>query len=110
MIILDKRKKNKGISKIEDYKHFIMNQKQNNIINNKDIDYNSFSPKISKPIILKENSINFTKNNNEKSNQSNNTYFSKLNLKQKIKNQKLGSHKNKKHNILNFFSNTSFYY
>lgn len=104
------KKKNKGLSKIEDYKHFIMNQKQNNIINNKDIDYNSFSPKISKPIILKENSINFTKNNNEKSNQSNNTYFSKLNLKQKIKNQKLGSHKNKKHNILNFFSNTSFYY
>ena len=109
---LIKRRKLKGIPKIEEYKNFIMNDKNNN--NESKCNQISFSPKLYKPIILKGNYTTLKSNNdNDKennNNKSNKIYLTKLLMKQSAQKEK-NENNHKKPNILNYFKSSSdFYY
>ena len=109
---LIKRRKLKGIPKIEEYKNFIMNDKNNN--NESKCNQISFSPKLYKPIILKGNYTTLKSNNdNDKennNNKSNKIYLTKLNMMQRAQKEK-NENNHKKPNILNYFKSSSdFYY
>ena len=110
---LQKRRKFKEIPKIEEYKKFIVYDKNHN----KESKCNqvSFSPNLNKPIILKSNfaTIN-NNNNNDKENcikkNKNKIYLTKLIMKQNLQKEK-NENNPKKHNILNYFKSSSdFYY
>ena len=109
---LQNRRKLKEIPKIEEYKKFIMNDKNNNK-ESKCVQI-SFSPKLYRPIIIKENYTTINSNNdNDKennNNKKNKIYLTKLIMKQKLQKEK-NENNHKKRNILNYFKSSSdFYY
>ena len=110
---LQKRKKFKEIPKIEEYKKFIINDKNHNLESN--CNQISFSQNSNKPIIIKGNYTTINSNNdNDKENfnkkNKNKIYLTKLIMKQKLQKEKTENNQ-KKPNILNYFKNKSdFYY
>ena len=112
---LQKRRNFKEIPKIEEYKQFIINDKNHNLESN--CNQISFSPNSYKPIILKGNYTTINSNNDNENDlencnkkNKNKIYLTKLIMKKKLQKEKTENNQ-KKPNILNYFKNKSdFYY